>query len=127
FGTLKGNASEIVEAVVGAGTIPAAARELSSRTARPVFCTAGDSGMLVALPGGQTLHARGYPVDGPVDIVGAGDSATAGIVLALLAGATEVEAAAVGNLVASITVQQLGTTGTATPQQVLDRWQQTRV
>jgi sugar/nucleoside kinase (ribokinase family) len=60
-----------------------------------------------------------------VDIVGAGDSATSGIVLSLLAGATEVEAAAVGNLVASITVQQLGTTGTATPDQVVERWYQT--
>jgi sugar/nucleoside kinase (ribokinase family) len=55
--------------------------------------------------------------------VGAGDSATAGIVSALLAGATRLEAAAVGNLVASITVQQLGTTGTASPAQVLARWQ----
>jgi hypothetical protein len=32
------------------------------------------------------------------------------------------EAATVGNLVASITVQQLGTTGTATPEQVRARW-----
>jgi sugar/nucleoside kinase (ribokinase family) len=32
------------------------------------------------------------------------------------------QAAAFGNLVASITVQQIGTTGTATPQQVRDRW-----
>ena len=54
----------------------------------------------------------------------AGDSATSGMVLSLLAGATELEAAAVGNLVASITVQQIGTTGTATPQQVLQRWRE---
>ena len=68
----------------------------------------------------------GYPVSGPVDIVGAGDSASSGILLSLLAGATDMEAAAVGNLVASITVQQLGTTGTASPQQVIERWYQTR-
>jgi sugar/nucleoside kinase (ribokinase family) len=43
-------------------------------------------------------------------------------VLSLLAGASPVEAAAIGNLVASVTVQQLGTTGTATPQQVVARW-----
>jgi hypothetical protein len=35
-----------------------------------------------------------------------------------------VKAAAFGNLVASITIQQLGVTGTATPQQVLHRWGQ---
>ena len=57
-----------------------------------------------------------------MDIVGAGDSTTAGIVCALLAGMDRREAAATGNLVASITVQQLGTTGTASPAQVLARW-----
>jgi len=42
-------------------------------------------------------------------------------VLALCAGASLPEAALVGCLVASITVQQLATTGTATPEQVLQR------
>ena len=37
---------------------------------------------------------------------------------AVAAGATLAEAAAFGNLVASITIQQLGTTGFATPEQV---------
>jgi sugar/nucleoside kinase (ribokinase family) len=44
-----------------------------------------------------------------------------GIVAALCCGASHVEAAQVGNLVASITIQQIGTTGTATRAQVLDR------
>jgi len=78
----------------------------------------------VGRPSGETTLVPGYRVSGPVDIVGAGDSASSGIVLSLLAGATDIEAAAVANLVASITVQQLGTTGTATPQQVIDRWQE---
>ncbi|MGO8745405.1 MAG: hypothetical protein ACLQNE_05395 [Thermoguttaceae bacterium] len=46
--------------------------------------------------------------------------------LALSAGATLPEAALLGNLVASITVQQLATTGTARPEQLLPRlalWQ----
>jgi ABC-type oligopeptide transport system substrate-binding subunit len=62
-----------------------------------------------------------------VDPTGAGDSATAGTVLALVAGATLPEAALVGNLVASITVQQLATTGTARPDDLLPRlalWRQ---
>ena len=29
-----------------------------------------------------------------------------------------------GNLVASITVQQIGTTGTATPEQIIARWRE---
>lgn len=125
FGTLKGNRAEIQAAVSGTTDVRTAVRQLSARTGRPVFCTLGDDGVLVACSDGPVVHVPGYPVDGPVDIVGAGDSATSGMVLSLLAGATETEAAAVGNLVASITVQQLGTTGTATPQQMLDRWYET--
>jgi sugar/nucleoside kinase (ribokinase family) len=48
------------------------------------------------------------------------------MVSALLAGATPVEAGAIGNLVASITVQQLGTTGTASRAQVVNRWHETQ-
>jgi sugar/nucleoside kinase (ribokinase family) len=65
-----------------------------------------------------------YPVHGPIDVVGAGDSTSAALACALAAGATLTEATALGNLVASITIQQLGTTGTASPEQVLQRWQQ---
>ena len=61
-------------------------------------------------------------LEGELDIVGAGDSATAGIVSALCAGATLVEAGILGNIVASITVQQIGTTGNATPQQVREQF-----
>jgi len=48
----------------------------------------------------------------------------AAIVTALCAGATPVEAAEIANLVASITIQQLGTTGTATREQVLARFRE---
>jgi len=51
-------------------------------------------------------------------------SSNAGIACALAAGATCEEAAAFGNLVASITIQQIGTTGTATPEQVRQRWRE---
>lgn len=97
------------------------AAALRDATGGTVYCTRGERGSVVALPGQPPLEAPAFPVAGPVDTVGAGDSTTAGIVTALLAGATPLEAATVGNLVASITVQQLGTTGTASPQQVLAR------
>jgi len=124
FGTLKGNRSEILAAAGAEAGVEQAVRTLADRTGRPAFCTVGEDGCLVGRPGGETVRVPGHRVSGPVDIVGAGDSATSGIVLSLLAGATETEAAAVANLVASITVQQIGTTGTATPQQVLDRWRE---
>jgi bifunctional ADP-heptose synthase (sugar kinase/adenylyltransferase) len=124
-GVLKGNRSEVGDQrsdAAGDRQVEAALEALSRRTGRAAFCTLGEHGILAARPGHQPTLVPGAPVQGPVDIVGAGDAATCGIVTALLCGATEIEAAALGNLVASITIQQLGTTGTATPQQVRARW-----
>ncbi len=124
FGTLKGNRAEIQAAASSETANDAdAAGRLAARTGRTVFCTMGEEGILVARPDQSSQRVEGCPVAGPIDIVGAGDAASSGIVVSLLSGASDVEAAGVGNMVASITVQQLGTTGTATPQQVLDRWQ----
>jgi bifunctional ADP-heptose synthase (sugar kinase/adenylyltransferase) len=97
-----------------------AAAELARRCGRAVFCTRGERGILL-LEGGSHTEVPAYPVAGPTDPVGAGDSTSAGIICALASGATPAQAAAFGNLVASITVQQLGTTGTATPAQVRAR------
>jgi len=127
--------------------LKSAVSEMVARTGRPVFCTLSERGILVSTldrrsgtPVPDTfksgLSGTGVPdlrecaivpappVRGEIDIVGAGDSATAGIVASLLCGASELEAAAVGNLVASITIEQLGTTGTASPEQLVARWQQ---
>jgi bifunctional ADP-heptose synthase (sugar kinase/adenylyltransferase) len=89
---------------------------------RGIFRTRGAQGIELILPGQPRQHAPGYPVTGPIDIVGAGDSCSAGIICAVMVGATLLQAAAFGNLVASITVQQIGATGTASPQQVRQRW-----
>lgn len=137
FGILKPNVAECLralgrdEASLGSAPDATVAREaaegLAQQSGRPLFCTVGERGILAVGFAGQppVLHTPGYPAEGPIDVVGAGDSATAGIVSALLAGAQPGEAAALGNLVASITVQQLGTTGTASPQQVIARWHET--
>jgi bifunctional ADP-heptose synthase (sugar kinase/adenylyltransferase) len=132
FGILKGNRAELLRAAGAVSdpgamtdqTVREAALLLASRTSRPVFCTMGEQGILVTQPLQNPELVPGVPIAGPVDIVGAGDAATSGIVTSLLAGATPLEAAAVGNLVASITVQQLGTTGTASPEQVRQRWRE---
>ena len=85
-------------------------------------------GMLVLGPGQAdgVAEVPAYPVSGPIDPVGAGDSTAAGLASALAGGATLLQAAAFGNLVASITVQQLGTTGTASPEALRQRRRQTR-
>ena len=67
------------------GEVPG--RELRRRTHRPVIVTHGDRGMyLFELEGEQ--HIPAIPVAGPIDVVGAGDSAMAGLVAALCAGGT---------------------------------------
>jgi bifunctional ADP-heptose synthase (sugar kinase/adenylyltransferase) len=90
-----------------------------------VFVTCGDRGVLVSDP--EVTLVPGVKITAPIDSTGAGDSASAGAVMSLCSGATSAEAALVANLVASITVQQLGTTGSASPEQVraaLAVWQQ---
>ena len=86
---------------------------LATLLGAPVFVTAGERGVYVS--GAAPLTVPSVHVQGPIDPTGAGDSFTAGAVLALAAGATRPEGALIGNLVASVTVRQLGTTGTAAP------------
>jgi rfaE bifunctional protein kinase chain/domain len=128
--TVMPNAQEAVLAVhpgwtgeIGRELAQECGAELMRRSGRPVFLTLGDQGMLVFTDSG-TEHVPGVPVNGEIDIVGAGDSAMAGVVSALCGGAGPGEAAAIGNLVASVTVQQIGTTGTATPEQVREQFRQ---
>lgn len=95
--------------------------ELFRRNRKPVFLTVGGQGILAFTAAGCE-QVPAVPVSGEVDIVGAGDSVMAGIVSALCSGAEPGEAALLGNLVASITIQQTGTTGTATLAQVRGRF-----
>ena len=97
------------------------AQALSKRARRPVFVTLAERGMLIA-EGSDVWRAHGFPVATPTDPVGAGDSASAALVAATASGATLTEAAVIANLVGSITVQQIGTTGTASPGQLLKRY-----
>ena len=127
---IKVNAREAVREVLGASAageedsvVSHATQKLRSRTGKPVVVTAGDRGIWVSDPSPVLVPA--VRVEGPIDPTGAGDSATAAAVLALCAGATLQEAALVANLAASITIQQLATTGTATAGQLgprLEMW-----
>lgn len=124
---VKPNRAELAEAV-GLRSASVASREeillagkkLIHLTGKPAVITIGADGLLVLEPETDTL-VPSYRVSGEIDIVGAGDSVTAGTVTALCAGASLAEAALVGSLVASITIQQIGVTGTATAEQVRQR------
>ncbi len=106
-----------------AGLIMKYGTMLSNKNGKPVFVTAGSRGMLL-FDGDKTAAIPPAPAEGPFDICGAGDSATAGIISALCCGASCADAALLGNIVASITIQQLGTTGTASPAQVAARFRE---
>jgi rfaE bifunctional protein kinase chain/domain len=96
---------------------------LSLKNSRPVFVTIGSKGQIV-FDGEKVTEIPAVPAEGPFDICGAGDATTSGIISALCCGAGYCDAALLGNTVASITIQQLGTTGTASPEQVLARFRE---
>lgn len=94
-------------------------RRLRAHVEAPfLIVTHGPRGALVVTGEGEHW-AETRPVENPVDICGAGDSFSAGAALALAAGASPLEAARFGNLVASITIMKKGT-GTAAPHEVLE-------
>jgi rfaE bifunctional protein kinase chain/domain len=119
---LKPNVREATRAT-GLMDLDAAGRELRRRTQRPVIVTQGDRGMYLFEQEGEQ-HIPAIPIAGPIDVVGAGDSAMAGLIATLCAGGTLAESALVGNLAASLTIQQLGVTGTTTRAQILARFEE---
>ncbi|MGZ8937621.1 MAG: bifunctional heptose 7-phosphate kinase/heptose 1-phosphate adenyltransferase [Limisphaerales bacterium] len=95
------------------------ALSLSAEYGRHVFVTMSERGMLGAYRGAVEVVPT-LPVRGEIDIVGAGDAVTANLTAAISAGASLKEALEIAQLAASVVVHQLGTTGTATAQQMLE-------
>ena len=100
-------------------TLRPVVEQLRDAVGAPIVVTRGSLGMIVTDP--QWTTVPGVRVEGDIDPTGAGDSASAGAVAALCAGATLPESAVVANIVASITIQQLATTGVSRPDQLPDR------
>lgn len=82
--------------------------------------TMGEKGIMLFQEGAKTI-VPSFPAKPPLDICGAGDSVNAGFMLGLTLGLSYQEAALLGACVASITIEQVGVTGTATRDQVKDR------
>jgi rfaE bifunctional protein kinase chain/domain len=115
---LKPNQREANEACARLGLSAGDYGGLREATSSPLLVvTHGGAGITLAAPGGiSTVETT--PHTAPVDVTGAGDSFSAGMVLALSAGASPVRAARFGHLVGSVTVMKPGT-GTASPAEVL--------
>ncbi|MBI3414307.1 MAG: carbohydrate kinase [Verrucomicrobia bacterium] len=99
-------------------TIMLTARKLAAVQRRAVIVTLAERGILGATPTGEVAHVPVLPIRGEIDIVGAGDSVTANLTAALAAGAKLLEAIEMANAAASIVIHQLGTTGTASVDQI---------
>ena len=121
---LKPNRDEAIQAT-GERDLQRCARAFTQQTGKPVFITQGPNGILVANDENLT-HIPGIEVPTPIDIVGAGDSVSAAVVSALCTGASPSEAAQLGVLASSITIQQIGTTGTPSPEQIIERFRETK-
>ncbi len=89
----------------------AAIPRLRAETESPVFVTWAEHGMVISDPEPQLIP--GVKLKGSYDHSGAGNSVTAGAVLTLTSNGSQPEAALMGNLVAAVTVQHLGTNGSA--------------
>lgn len=92
--------------------------QLREITHRPAIITCNRHGVAVD-EAGQKLLVPAVRHDCPIDICGAGDACTAGLVSTLCAGGSYFEAAFVGNLSSGVTVRQIGRTGTASREAML--------
>ena len=96
----------------------AAIGRLATDRGQPVFVTASEEGIAGAKPGKAPEHVPCLPLRGEIDIVGAGDAVMANLATALAAGAETGEAMRLAMAAASLVVHQLGTTGTASPEEL---------
>ena len=93
---------------------------LWKKVKRPIFITLGSKGISGYVDGEDFYHP-GYHTSEPIDIVGAGDSVLAGCGVSLCAGAVPVEAAYIGNLIGSITIEQSASTSSINICNLLER------
>jgi rfaE bifunctional protein kinase chain/domain len=98
--------------------IQRAAAGLAKQNDRTVFVTMAERGLIGAMSAGRSEHVSSLPLRGPIDVVGAGDSVTANLAAALAAGADLREALSLAALASSIVIHQLGTSGSASVEQM---------
>jgi rfaE bifunctional protein kinase chain/domain len=118
----KMNAAELARMTDGLAsdleTVKHQAADLARRNAQPVFITLAEHGMIGATADEPPVHVHAHAVRGEIDIVGAGDAVAANLAAAIAAGASIAEAMQIAMAAASIVIHQLGTTGTASTEQI---------
>lgn len=90
-------------------TLLRAGKDLLKKTSSEmILLTRGGEGMVLFEAGGDVTSIPAFNKTEVFDVTGAGDTVSAGVILALCAGANPQEAATVGNLAAGITVRHFG-------------------
>jgi sugar/nucleoside kinase (ribokinase family) len=84
----------------------------------PIFLTLANQGCLLYQEAG-CMHIPTIEVPPPIDPVGAGDTFLASLTSGLVGGLSPEEAVFFANLAASVSIQKIGITGTATMREIL--------
>jgi sugar/nucleoside kinase (ribokinase family) len=95
---------------------------LNEKTGRAAFVTAGAQGAYI-FDNGHAMIVPSVRVEGPIDIVGAGDTYISALTSALVCDASNAEAAAFAHIASSISLRKLQETGSATKEEVLDAYE----
>lgn len=98
-------------------SVQKAAVALEQRNGRPVLLTLGGNGA-VWCENGICVHVPAYRVQPPIDFVGAGDSFLAGFSCAHALRIPPADRLSFACLVSAVTIQKLGVTGTASPEEL---------
>ena len=117
---IKCNRYELPSAGGAINDVIAGGKDLLSKNGYAAVVTAGAGGAYT-FEGKECLHVPAFNVEGPLDIVGAGDATNAGVILGLTLGLRLNDAVLLGSCISSITIQQIGVTGTATISQIKQR------
>ncbi|MBR0510531.1 MAG: sugar kinase [Clostridia bacterium] len=113
------------EAATGMASLEAAIACLSQKTGAAAIVTCGPNGALW-FENGNLTRIPAVRVEPPVDTVGAGDTFLAAFACAYAAGADGPAAVAFANRAAAVTVKKIGTTGTASPEELLGSEKETQ-
>lgn len=97
------------------------AQKLFEKNGTPAIVTLGSKGALWADAAGVS-YAATKKAKPPIDIVGAGDTFLSAFCCAYAAGLTGGKALAFANLASGVTVKKIGTTGTASPEEILQKY-----
>jgi len=121
--TFKMNAAEL-SALTGSKEgltveqIKETAGVLARKNGQNVFVTLAERGVIGASARGEVEHVPALPLRGEIDVVGAGDAVSANLAVSLAAGVNIREAIEIANAAASVVIHKLGTTGTASVNEI---------